>query len=348
MSNHKSKIQIINLKSNLKSIIVFILVLGIGFYALRPNVFAQDVLPLMVMPARTELEVSPGEKTAVTVNFYNKSNNPISGFFKIADFVVLDNKGTPVIVDNFSQVQPRFSASSWMTSTMDRATLPANEKVSFQANIDVPSDAHPGGRYVAIYFEPNSGTLNATGASEEVGTGTSPRIAGLIYIRVKGPINESAIISRFYAPSFLEYGPITVKTDVLNRGDLHIRPRGVVNLTNLFGWLTDQQRFDEQNIFPDTTRTYENQLGSKWMIGRYKVSLDLSYGDQGRGLTSYIYVWVFPWRIAIIIILTLIIIYLFGKHLYKTFVGKETNLEEELKKEKEEIETLKKQIRNRE
>ncbi len=344
IQNYKPK-----LKSFLNTFNFLVVFLTFAFLllTLSAKVSAQETLPLMVMPARIELEVSPGEKTAVTINFFNKSSDPISGFFKIADFLVLDKKGTPVIVDNFSQSQPRFSASSWMTSTMDRATLPANERVSFQANINVPFDAHPGGRYVAIYFEPASATLQSSGNTQEAGTGVSPRIAGLIYLKVKGDINEKALVSRFFTQSFLEYGPIKVETDVLNRGDLHIRPRGIVNLTDMFNVLVDQQRFDEQNIFPDTARSFENELGSKWLIGRYKINLDLSYGEKGQALSASTYIWMFPWRVALVVVLALIIFYLLGSNLYKSLVIKETSLEDELKSEKEEIERLKQQLRKR-
>lgn len=309
------------------------------------SLYAQTSLPLTVIPARNQVEVEPGEKISLSINFYNQSTEAISGFFKVADFIVDDNQGTPRLIEDYSLAPVKYSASQWVNLLYDRATLPANEKVNLQVDIKVPNDARPGGKYIAVFFESFGTTYNQTGANKEAGSGTAVRIASLIYIKVKGPITEKAIISRFFAPSFFEYGPIKIITDILNRGDYHIAPRGVITLTNMLGGLVDQKVIKEKNIFPDSLRNYEVELGKKWLIGRYKVNLSASYGTTGQALTAVTYVWVFPWRIAIVILLTIIIIILFASNLYKNFIKKELSLEEEIAKEKEEIEKLKEQLR---
>ena len=311
-------------------------------------VFAQQSLPLMVLPSRQEIEVVPGEKSYLNISFYNKSDDPVSGFFRTADFIVEDKKGTPRLIENADEAPTRFAASNWFTIFYDRATLPAHDKVDLQTTIDVPLDARPGGRYVAVFFEQGTpASPQALGAREEAGLLSASRIASLVYIKVAGPVTEKALISRFFAPVFFEYGPIKVETDIMNRGDYHIMPNAVLSLNNMFGGLIDQKRLKDQNVFPDTSRAYENELGTKWMAGRYKINLLGSYGDQGQALDASIYVWVFPWRVAVAVILTLIILTLIISNLYKNFVVKETTLEQELEKEKAEIERLKESLRRR-
>ena len=311
------------------------------------TVSAQASLPLVVMPARNEIEVAPGEKTAVTISFYNQSDDPVSGFFKTADFIVEDSKGTPKFIENAEDAPAKYSASRWLTLPYDRATLPAHDKVTIQTEILVPNDARAGGRYTAVFFQQGN-TLPKPSGTEEVGSGTNLRIASLIYIKVKGPITEKALISGFFVPSFFEYGPIKVETDILNRGDYHVTPRVSLTLANTFGGLVDQKLFKTQNIFPDTSRSYETELGTKWMAGRYKVNLTGSYGESGQALTAVSYVWVFPWRVALAVILTIIIMIFIANKLYKNIVVKETTLEEELEKEKDEIEKLKQMLRKKE
>jgi len=316
---------------------------------LVPFANAQSSLPLVVMPARNQIEVEPGEKTAITINFFNQSDDPVSGFFKVADFIVEDSQGTPKFIENSIDAPIKYSASRWLTLPYDKATLPAHDKVAIQTEILVPADAHAGGRYVAVFFQQGN-TLNKqiSVSDNEAGSGTNLRIASLIYIKVKGQITEKALISRFFAPSFFEYGPIKVDTQIFNRSDCHIRPRGVITLSNAFGGPVDQKNLKEENIFPDTVRNYENSLGKKWMFGKYKLTLSASYGDKGQVLEGVAYVWVFPWKVALIIVLTLIIIILLLSSLYKNFVKKEITLEEEIAREKEEIEKLKQQLRKRE
>lgn len=326
-----------------KKLITIILTVLIFFFANITPVLAQPTLPITVLPARNEVEVTPGEKQTLTITFYNQSDEPISGFFKTADFIVDDNQGTPRLIENPEDAPTKYSAAKWIKTLYDKATLPAHEKVNLQIEINTPKDAHPGGRYVAVFFEV-SNNLNKKTDIEDKTSATALRIASLIYIKVKGPITEKALIARFFAPSFLEYGPIKITTDILNRGDYHINPKGLITLTNMFKGITDQQLLKPKNIFPDTSRTFTNELGKKWMFGRYRIDLTASYGETGQVLTASTYVWVFPWRVAVVVILTLMILYLLANHFYKNFIQKEKSLEEQLKKEQEEIEKLKKQL----
>ena len=326
--------------------IIFIIIITI--ITLRfGQVSAQSVLPLTVAPARQEIAINPGEGSAVNIRFYNFSEAPVSGIVRIADFIVDNSQGAPRIVEDINQLSPRFSAQTWLSIPYDQITIAASDKVSLQAKINVPVDVRPGGRYVAVYFEPTTSIPQAIGAEKEAGTGVTSRIASLIYIKVAGPTSEKALVSRFFTPGFFEYGPVKIDTQILNRGDYHIRPRGVITMSNFFGSPVDQTNIREENIFPDVVRNYENSLGKKWLMGKYKLNFSASYGESGQVLEAFTYVWVFPWRVALAVILTIIILALIISNFYKNVVVKETNLEEELKKEQEEIEKLKTQLRKR-
>ncbi|MCS7093155.1 MAG: hypothetical protein NZL96_01845 [Patescibacteria group bacterium] len=325
------------------TIFIFILILFIFVKEIK----GQSELPLVVIPSRQEIEVSPGEKKYLNVNFFNQSNEPISGFFRVVDFVIEDSQGTPRLIERTEEANPRFAAASWFKLMYDRATLPKNNKVSLQAELNVPLSARPGGRYVAIFFEYQPRFQPNQTQNSEVGSGTSSRIASLIYIKVKGPIFEQAMVSRFFAPRFQEYGPIKVETQILNRSNYHVAPKGIITLKDLFNREIGSARLKEENIFPDMIRNYEYELGQKWMIGKYRLNLVASYGTGGKTLESSTEVWIFPWRIALLILLTLTIITIFVHNFYKNLIRKNLTLEEELRKEKEEIERLKRELRKR-
>lgn len=307
---------------------------------------AQDVLPLTVGPARQQIIVNPGEQAAFTIRYYNQSDTNIAGLVKVADFVVQDKEGSPRIVDDATLASPKYSGSAWVTLPADRISIPAQDKTTLQASLSVPADARPGGRYISVYFEPAIGVPQALGA-QSMGTGTAPRIAALIYVRVAGPITESAMVSNMFAKSFYEYGPIEVTSEILNRGDYHIRPRGVISISDTLGGIADQSPLKEENIFPDAARSYLNTLGTKWMVGRYKISLVGTFGEQGQALERSIYVWVFPWKVATVILLSIIITILLFRNFYRKIVMKEATLEQEIEHEKEEIEKLREELKRR-
>jgi len=350
MKSQKSKVKS---QKFLKSILFSFFIVVFIFYFLIFNFFsvsAQNTLPLLVYPARQFLELEPGEKTSITVNFVNQGKEPVSGFIKVVDFIVRDNQGTPELIENTFAAPEKYAAASWFKTDFDRVTLPANnEKVTIQAQISVPKNAKPGGKYVAIYFQAQPAQFPVpTSPQYEAGSGISSRLASLIYIKVKGPIKESAFVTKFKPKqSFFEYGPIEVETEILNRGDYHITPKGEINLTNMLGKVVDKSLLKETNIFPDTVRTFSNSLGKKWMMGKYRLSLSATYGEKNSVLTAFYDVWVFPWKVATIIVLTLIIIILLVRHFYISTLVKEKLLEKKLEEERKEIEELKKELRKR-
>jgi hypothetical protein len=319
------------------------LVLGFKLFASKAS--AQG-LSLQVAPARQELSVQPGERSVFNVRFFNFDTTPVSGTVKVADFVVINKDGSPHIIDNTEQVSPRFSAASWITLPYEKMTIAAENKVSVQVEMNVPESARPGGRYIAVYFEPIVGEItNPSTFQQEAVTATTSRIAALVYIRVAGEITEKAQISKLFTPSFHEYGPFVVKSEIINNGDYHIRPRGTLTLSNMFGGVVDQVALSEYNIFPDTAREYENEVGYKWMVGRYKLTATASYGEQGQAVTRSVYVWLFPWRVAAVVALAIIIIILLSRHFYNAIVMKEKKMAKELETEHEELEKLKKELR---
>lgn len=314
---------------------------------LPQKINAQVSLPFTVAPARQFIELEPGEETTLNLKFYNLGNFPIPGIIRSADFIVQDKLGTPRLIEDVTEAPPRFAASTWFTLPYDRMTLPSEEQISVPIKITVPSEARPGGRYVSVYFEPNAAIPQSVNSSQEAGASIAPRVAGLFYIRVKGPITENSTVSRFFTPSFLEYGPIPLETEILNSGDYHVRPKGLITLSNMFGANVAQVNLKEFNIFPDTQRLYENQIGSKWMVGKYTLSLTAGYGEQGKALKRTTTLWIFPWKIATAIIVTMLIVLLLAQNFMKRLSTKEELLATELQREREEIEKLKQQIRKR-
>ncbi len=83
------------------------------------------------------------------------------------------------------------------------------------------------------------------------------------------------------------------------------------------------------------------------MIGRYKLIVNATYGENDNPLSASKYVYIFPWKVVLVILLALAIILIIGKSIYKKTIQKEQRLEEEIDKEKKEIEELKKQINKR-
>ncbi|KKS95895.1 MAG: hypothetical protein UV71_C0002G0005 [Microgenomates group bacterium GW2011_GWC1_43_13] len=330
----------------------FLLLLGGVFVASR--IHAQEslqVLPLTVVPPKQEVLINPGEKFSTSVKFLNQADSPVTGSLYVLDFVVEDNVGTPMFLDNpqvvgTTQIPAKYSAAKWISIPDDTVTIASKGNISVPITINVPKTAVPGGRYAAVLFQPAT-NLTMEDSESALETPITVRLASLIYIRVAGPISESATVTKFEGPKFLEYGPASITTQILNQGNYHISPQGDVTLKDIFGRVVAKSKLDARNIFPGTSRVYTNELGQKLMIGKFTTTLNATYGDTGKLLTASFVMWVLPWRIMLAILLALIIIALTGTMWYKRIKKKEEKLVEELKEEKTELEELKEELKDK-
>jgi hypothetical protein len=288
--------------------VVFLLVLLHTAYSIlyTPQAWAQT-RTITISPPAVELSLDPGSSYEGTIKVINSSTDQVEFTTHIADFVVRDEKGTPdflALQGRTLQGYGRYSASSWISVNPSSFALNPRESEIISYQIKVPQNARPGGHYAAVIFSNNPIRIDTTGAS--IGT----QIGSLISLRISGQINEKAVVTKFSAPSFQEYGPVKIQTQIINDGDLHIRPKGEINVKDILGRTISQSSLEEINIFPEALRNYENTLGIHLMVGLFKAELTASYGEKENKLVASAYFWVIPWRIAVVGVLVLVVLVL--------------------------------------
>lgn len=283
--------------------IFYVLFLGICFLEFTKSVLAQNALGLSAIPPRLEVTVKPGEHLTKEIKVTNNSDTERVINTKIIDFIVVDQKGTPIKLENESG--NKWSASQWIQTSESSFKLKPQETKAFVLTIIVPENATPGGHYAMVLHNPsNEVVLSETGSAIEANVGT------LVYITVPGEIKQQASVDYIKYPKFSEYGPINFETSISNLSDIHIKPVGNIEIRNWFGGKTANITYNESNnnIFPGTSHVFKNTLDQKWLFGRYKASLNATYGTSGSPLTAYVSFWVIPYKILILIITVIILI----------------------------------------
>lgn len=301
------------------------------------NIFAQAKVPLVVAPARQTVAIDPGKTENLQIKFFNESISPISGNLKAVDFIVTGSDGSPVLLED--------QTNDWVKLPYNKASIPSGDVLRVNFKVQVPEDATPGGRYVAIIFE-QTGQLSQNFDNESASL-VSPRIVGLLSIRVNGPVTESAFVNTFKTPKFLEFGKIPVYFEIMNKGGYHISPKGQITLTNWMGKEVERITLEDKNIFPNAKRVYEEKLGSTWMFGKYKVGLTAAYGESGKTMVSESFVWVIPVTVIAIIIFSILIAALIGYLITRKVHAKQEALEEKLEEEISELESLKNKFKDK-
>lgn len=156
-------------------------------------------------------------------------------------------------------------------------------------------------------------------------------------------------VSKLYAPRFSEYGPVTVITEITNRSSQNINPKGYLVIYDTFGKVVSQTKLDEAPIYPGTIRTYNNLVGERLFIGRFKVALGSSYNDFGGLLegSTYYYFFILPWKIICAFLLLTGIILLLLLNWKKKIVDYDQDLKRKLSADEKEIKKLKEELKKR-
>jgi hypothetical protein len=295
--------------ATIKSIKQIVLLLVIFCGLSTQKVLAQASIGLSAIPPRLEVTVKADGSSTQTIKVRNESNETRTITTQIRDFIVTDNQGTPTVVNSVDASSNRWAASSWIQVSPSTVKLKPGETKNLILTILPPKDALPGGHYAMIIHSPDrTSSLDSTGAAIQANVGT------LVYITIPGPIQQNAMVQKFTAPGFSEFGPVDFNTTIKNLSDIHIQPVGAITITNWLGGRTAKLDLQPTNIFPYTSRDFQNTLSKKWLFGRYQANLQAVYGTAGGVISATIFFWVIPWRLliliagAIAIIVTIIIV----------------------------------------
>jgi hypothetical protein len=326
----------------MKKIIIALFILLTSYFVNHPFVSAQTAMGLTAIPPRLEVTIKPGETVTQQIKVRNDSDTTRTITSTAKDFTVTDDKGTPVQIEGVDDQSNRWASSAWISISPSTFTLKPKEIKVLMVTIIAPDNPTAGGHYAMILHTPkNEVTLSETGSSIQTYVGS------LVYITIPGAIKENAQIKEFSAPSFLEFGPVNFQTVIANYSDVHIAPKGGINIKNWLGLPTASLALSNTNIFPGTSRQFLNVLERRFLFGRYTATLEAGYGTSGQALATSLVFWVIPWRLIILLIVAVAIGAILASLLrQKSQAGKEAE-EEKVEELEQELEDLKKKYQDR-
>lgn len=264
-------------------------------------VVAQEV-SLVVSPPRTDLEIKPGETLQKTIKVTNTSSTELILGAQTIDFIVTDDKGTPIKVT--SEASGRFLASPWFTLETSELVVPPKDTAQLTVIITAPQDALPGGHYAGIFFEPKE----KRGEKKTVSY-TTAQVGSLFALNVAGDVNYDAVIKDFSVKNYLsEFGPIDFSLTLENQSDTHISPQSSVVIKDMLGRTLETLKFDSLNIFPFTSRTQDIRWEQVWGLGQYTATVTTTYGPAGAATSRDLIFWIIPYRLVAAILVILLVL----------------------------------------
>lgn len=291
-----------------------ILLLGfllIGGIILAYQAFAQ--VSIGISPLVFELTGNPGDVIENQIKIYNPSDNTIGIKMTVEDISPSDEAGHVIVEPAETET---YSLARWVNAEPAEFPLQPKEERWVKFTISVPKNAEPGGHYGTVIAG-----IGAVAGGEVTGATISPRVGVLILLTVPGEMKENLTVKDFSVPLFSEHGPINFSILFRNEGSVHLKPRGLITISNWLGQKVADVSFSEKNVLPGAIRKFETSWNKKWLwAGKYTATLTGSYGISNTFLTpTVITFWAFPWKFGLGILIVIILFILSRKRWLAAF-----------------------------
>jgi hypothetical protein len=247
-----------------------------------------------IQPAIIEERLDPGKAFSTTLRVTNLDDVPRTYFLLVKDVEDVDGSGKPTFTD---AENPLYGISRWVTLDRKSIEVGAHETKEVSVVITAPLDAAPGGHFGGIFA-----SLDAVRPAE-TGVGIGYEIGTIISLRIAGEVAEEARIREFRTERAVYDAPsVSFIARVENLGNVLVRPRGPIEITNMFGRKAGVVLVNEDgaSIFPKKEREFSVAWTSDNVLamGRYQATMSLVYGEDGRKtITEAVSFWVLPIKI---------------------------------------------------
>ncbi|MEX0621934.1 MAG: hypothetical protein WD187_03000 [Candidatus Woykebacteria bacterium] len=267
-------------------------------------------------------QIDPGDSGQEIIKVRNVGDKAETFYPEVFDFRASGETGTPAFILDSQAETYTYSLAAWITISKQPITLKPNESTALNFTINVPKNAEPGGRYAGVLF----GTAPPTAGANQVAI--SNKVGSLVLVRVSGDAKEEASVEEFSTPkNFYREGPVDFVARIKNTGNVHVIPKGNIDIKDTFGRKVASLPVNEKNgnVLPESIRRFDKDSSNLiwepggFTVGRYTATLALTYGDPAKNLTAQVTFWVVPWVQLLIIALAVIIVILLLIFLVKRY-----------------------------
>ncbi|HSH18297.1 MAG TPA: DUF916 domain-containing protein [Candidatus Saccharimonadales bacterium] len=257
---------------------------------------------LAISPPSYELSANPGDTITNTIRVDNLIDQAQEVTVSPRNFTALGEEGQV----NLTEEDSTYSLAKWITIAPAKGSVAPKESQEFTYTIKVPANAEPGGRFGSIVFKTTARPLQG-----QSGVAVGQEIGSLLFLKIAGNVQEKSSVADFKAARAInEYKPVPFEVRVKNEGNVHLRPKGTVTITNIFGKKVATVPLESRNVLPDAVRkmTAEWKDGGRLIFGRYTATVSVVYGSDNQIATASTTFWGFPYTIMLVILGALILL----------------------------------------
>lgn len=292
------------------------LVVVAGLVLLGSNVIAQGQ-GIGITPAIEELVLEEGQESVeLKIAVMNSTDADVLLGVSTLDFGALDDSGGIAFLGRTEQeVLPR-GLSQWMRLDKESVRLEPGQTDEVTLTIQNSTDLSPGGHYGAVVVASESDN-----PSDSDSVAMQPAASTLVLLKKRGGENFSLELESQKTNNSFVRLPKSTEIRFKNTGNVHVVPRGTVELVSPFGSTIRKGVINEASayVLPDSSRNYQIEMsrgGEPWLPGRYKLVTQWRFDGQEIFNQTVEYRWYIGWLpIVLFIALCLFIV----RKLYKNY-----------------------------
>lgn len=291
-----------------------------------PSVASAQLSGVRLEPAFQEVVLTVDQVSAdIPIVVTNILSEPISLRLSVLDFGTLDESGGVAFIGSGrDDLEKRYALSEWMRLEKDVLTLEPGQTETVRAIIDNKESLSPGGHYGAVLFR-NEGDASGPGPSGNVAV--NQFIASLIFLKKEGGERYALSLESYeWERDWLRL-PTATRLRFHNEGNVHVVPRGLITLYDLFGRETYRGVVNEDStlIYPESFRVYPTRLRAvepAWIPGPYRAVLAFRYDGKTEFETREETLYFFPNNAILVVLISVAAVAAYGVFLRRASGGR--------------------------
>lgn len=244
-----------------------------------PAIAAPDQ-SVVVSPFLNEVQIAATDTSKdVSINLTNNTAAAQTYTIAVVDFGSLNESGGIAFAGNTDdKLVRKYGLANWLRLPRDRVSLKAGESTKIQATVVNETSLGPGGHYAALVVSID----NADAVGQQT-VSVQQKISALLFATKVGGEVYDLKLTNIQKDGDWRQLPKIITLDFKNTGNVHVVPRGVVQLIAPGGKTISKGVINEASayVLPETTRQFVVQTepvsNQGWRPGTYTLRVDYRY-----------------------------------------------------------------------
>jgi hypothetical protein len=296
-----------------KIFFLFFLLALAGFLKINPTSAQSENSGFSISPFFQDITLDKNQSGALfQLEVANNNKLPTVLRLSVLNFGALDESGGVAFLGREGLPgqggpEQKYGLASWISLENDTLVLGPEEKKAVKGTIQNKESLSPGGHYGAIFFTTEKGS--DASINDQNNVTLDPSFASLLFVRkIGGEIYGLGLSDANINPNAFTL-PGTVRLRFQNTGNVHVTPRGTVEISDPLGRIVSRGIINSESgiILPETFRVFPTPMRAltpAFLPGRYKISVAYRYDGQDNFLarnSSFFFVPPVPFVIILLL-----------------------------------------------